>query len=553
MTQEGLEERVWALAEEPTDEGRQLQQQFFLRVVEQSSEGIAVSDLDGYLLFVNHAFSAMHGYRPGELVGKRLSVFHSPEQMASVEMANRELKEKGVFKGEVWHLKKDGTAFPTFMNNALLRNEAGDPVGLIGTVRDITERQEADRALADSEERFRLAFENAVDAIIWADPETGLISQCNKAAETLLEKTRDEIIGHDQRTLHPKEKGRDYRKLFTRHLEGGEGGGDEAEVVSKSGKTIPVHITSSVTLVGGKRIIQGIFRDITELKQTEDDLRKARDALEQRVRERTAELSEANEKLQQEIRERKWAEDELFIYHQRLRSLTSELALAEERERRRIAVVVHDRIAQNLAFAKMSLGRLRASMLSAESADTAGEVIKLIDDTIQDTRALISELAPPILYELGFVPAVEFLTQQTEKRHNIIFTFADDGQPKPLSDDLQVLLFQAVRELLVNIVKHARARKAKVLLRADGDQVIVEVEDDGVGFDTAKIESSESNADCFGFFSIQQRLQPLGGRLSVESKVGRGTRIVLAAPMGGGQGEREGKSHEHKGASGRRP
>lgn len=538
ITREELEERVREL-EESVEGRRKLQQQFFLRIIEQTSEGIAVSDLEGYLLFVNHAFAAMHGYAPGELVGKRLSVFHSPEQMASVEMANTELKAKGEFSGEVWHMKKDGTVFPTFMHNSVLRNEAGDPMGLIATLRDITERKEADQALAESEEKFRLAFENAVDAIFWADPDTGLITHCNKAAEALLEKTRDQIIGHDQRTLHAKEKARDYRSLFTRHLRGGQGvGGDEAEVISKTGKMIPVHITASVTLVGGRRIIQGVFRDITELKRTEDELREARDALERRVTERTAELSEANEKLQQEIRERKWAEEELLVYHQRLRSLTSELALAEERERRRIAVEVHDRIAQNLAFAKISLGGLRAAMPSAESAETAGQVIKLIDDTIQDTRALVSELALPILYELGFVPAVEFLTQQTERRHNIIFAFDDDGQPKPLSDDLRVLLFQAVRELLVNIVKHAQARKAKVLLRADGDQVLVEVKDDGVGFDTTKIES---NADCFGLFSIQQRLEPLGGSLSVESKIGHGTRVTLVAPMGGVEQEREGE------------
>ncbi|MDY6988271.1 MAG: PAS domain S-box protein [Thermodesulfobacteriota bacterium] len=542
MTHEELEERVRGLAGGAVEARRQLQQQFFLRIVEQASEGIAVSDLDGYLLFVNHAFAAMHGYRPGELVGKRLSVFHTPEQMASVEMDIRELKTRGEFSGDVWHVKKDGTVFPTFMHNSVLRNEAGDPLGLIATLLDITERKAADQALAESEEKFRLAFENAVDAIIWADPDTGLITHCNKAAETLLEKTRDEIIGHDQRALHPKEKAEDYRSLFTKHLGAGEGvGGDEAEVMSKSGKVIPVHITASVTMVGDRRVIQGVFRDITELKRTEGELRKARDALGRRVTERTAELSEANEKLQQEIRERKWAEEELLVYHQRLRSLTSELALAEERERRRIAVEVHDRIAQNLAFAKMTLGRLRASMPSAESAETAGEVIKLIDDTIQDTRALISELAPPILYELGFVPAVEFLTQQTERRHSIVFAFDDDGRKKPLSDDLRVLLFQAVRELLVNIVKHAQARKAKVWLKVDGDQVLVEVEDDGVGFDTAKIESSESGTEGFGFFSIQQRLQPLGGRLSVESKVGHGTRVTLVAPMAGAEQEREGK------------
>jgi PAS domain S-box-containing protein len=527
-----LEERLWELEEDGVEGRRQLQKQFFLRIIEQASEGIAVSDLDGHLLFVNHAFATMHGYLPRELVGKCLSVFHTPEQMASVETANTELRTKGEFCGEIWHVKKDGTLFPTFMQNSLLRSEAGDPMGLIATLRDITERKEADQALAESEKRFRLAFENAVDAIFWADAATGLITHCNRAAESLLEKARDEIVGQDQSTLHPNDSGMDYRALFTKHLAGGQGiGGDEAEVITKSGKIVPVHITASVTSVGGREIIQGVFRDITELKRTEDELREARNVCERRVAERTAELSDINEKLQQEIRERKWAEEELMVYHQRLRTLTSELALAEERERRRIAVEVHDRIAQNLAFAKISLGRLRTSTPPGESAEIAGEVIKLIDDTIQDTRALISELAPPVLYELGFVPAVEFLSQQMEKRHNVMVHFEDDGQPKRLSDDLRVLLFQAARELLVNVVKHARAGRTKLLLKTKGDQLLVEVEDDGVGFDTARINSVESCPNCFGFFSIQQRLQPLGGSVSVASKVGHGTRVTLVAPM----------------------
>lgn len=137
------------------------------------------------------------------------------------------------------------------------------------------ERVEADRkrteeALRESEEEFKLAFENAKDAIFWADPETGLITNCNKAAETLLEKKREEILGHKQTTLHPPQKAKYYTDLFKRHIAQKGAVDDEAEVITKSGEVKPVHITASVTVLKGKPIIQGIFRDMTERKRAKE-------------------------------------------------------------------------------------------------------------------------------------------------------------------------------------------------------------------------------------------------------------------------------------------
>jgi len=116
-------------------------------VAEQSTEGMAVVDLEGNLLFVNAAFARMHGYSPDELLGKNLSVFHTPEQLPSVEAASREIRGTGEFSGEIWHVRRDGTVFPTIMHNSLLRDKTGSAIGMIGTVRDITERKEVEQAL----------------------------------------------------------------------------------------------------------------------------------------------------------------------------------------------------------------------------------------------------------------------------------------------------------------------------------------------------------------------------------------------------------------------
>ena len=232
-----------------------------------------------------------------------------------------------------------------------------------------------------------------------------------------------------------------------------------------------------------------------------------------------------------EITERKRAEQALVTSHDKLQSLASELSLAEERERRRVASEVHDCCSQNLAFVKLRLGALRASTASSDLAAALEEILELVDESIENTRSLISELGSPILYELGFVPAVEWLCQQTQKRHGIVVDFEDDGQAKPLSDDVRVLLFQAVREVLVNIVKHAETQIAGVSIARVDDQVRVEVQDDGVGFDSTEIGPSLDTTGRFGLFSIRMRLEPLGGQMVVESTPDRGTQVSLRAPL----------------------
>lgn len=140
---------------------------------------------------------------------------------------------------------------------------------------DITERKQAEEALRESEEKFRLAFENATDAIFWADPKTGLIINCNKAAATLLEKQKDEIIGHHQTKLHPLNKSEYYEKMFKKQVAHMGPMENEEEILTKSGKIKTVLISYSFTLVGGQQVIQGIFRDITEYRKAQEALQKS--------------------------------------------------------------------------------------------------------------------------------------------------------------------------------------------------------------------------------------------------------------------------------------
>jgi PAS domain S-box-containing protein len=233
-----------------------------------------------------------------------------------------------------------------------------------------------------------------------------------------------------------------------------------------------------------------------------------------------------------DIAERKRAEEKLFVYQAQLKSLASELTLTEERERRRIATELHDRIGQLLVISKVKLGALREFEQSDEFTGAVNEICDSLDQSIQNTRSLTFDLSSPILYELGFEAAVaEWLDEQIREKHGIETEFIDDGQPKPLDDDISVLLFRDVRELLINVVKHAQADKVKVAVRRIDNEIYVSVEDDGVGFNISEITSIATKTRGFGLFSIRERLEQLGGRLEIDSKPGCGTRVTVIAPL----------------------
>ncbi|HUT88111.1 MAG TPA: PAS domain S-box protein [Thermoguttaceae bacterium] len=193
---------------------------FLSSAVEQTADGIAVADLQGNLLFVNDAFAEMHGYRSEELVGRHLTVFHLPEQMPSVEAASRQLQERGDFSGEIWHARRDGTVFPTWMRNSLLRDEAGNPVGMIGTVRNITERKRAVKALRAEKERAQtyLDIAGVILVAMGADERVTLI---NRKGCEVLGRSEDEVVGENWLDIAIPERERErVRRTFAMLMAG---------------------------------------------------------------------------------------------------------------------------------------------------------------------------------------------------------------------------------------------------------------------------------------------------------------------------------------------
>ena len=232
-----------------------------------------------------------------------------------------------------------------------------------------------------------------------------------------------------------------------------------------------------------------------------------------------------------DISDRKAAEEKLLNYQEQLRSLALEISLIEQRERRRLATELHDSVCQLLALSKMKLDLLCRKSTSGAHHEELLKVRELVRQAIEQTRPLTFELSPPTLYELGLQAALKEFAANIIKMHNIEIEFSSEDQPQLLGEDLLGFIFRAVQELLVNVVKHSRAAKAKVsICRAEDRFLRVEVEDNGIGFDASHANAYINQKNCFGLFSIKERLQYLGGRFEVFSNPGRGTRAVLKVP-----------------------
>jgi len=233
----------------------------------------------------------------------------------------------------------------------------------------------------------------------------------------------------------------------------------------------------------------------------------------------------------EDITARKKTEMELRQYENKLRSLASKLTLSEEQERRRIARGLHDSIIQPLIFLGIKLDSLSNMPYSDQKSSFEG-MRTTIDDLVRITREFTFDLSYPILYELGLEAAIdEWLGEEIAGKNDIKATFSDDGTDKALGHDLRSFLFESVRELLVNIIKHAKAENVIVDVFSEDGIIAIVVEDDGVGFDTEERLSLTGKDSGFGLFSIRERLSYFRGSLEIISKPGNGSKVILKAPL----------------------
>ncbi len=351
-------------------------------------------------------------------------------------------------------------------------------------------RQRSIEDLRESEARKAGILESSLDAVITIDAD-GLVVEFNSAAEKLFDYRRENVLGQPivELIVPPSLREKARAEFARRRTRGGHellGRRFEVSVMRRDGTEFPVELAAASIGTASAPLVTLYICDVTE---------------------------------------RKRGEQVLHLYQGRLRSLTADLLLTEEHERRRLAIDLHDGLSQTIALTQIKLSALRES-LGKTGAAALDEIDDLIEQTNRAARSISFELSPLVLHDLGLEPALQSLAESIQSRYGTPIALADDGKPKPASEKTRVILFRAIRELLINAAKHADARRVSVTLGREGDELCASIEDDGVGMDPAN-----ATGKGFGLFSIHERLRHVGGSMQIASAPGAGTQIRLRAPL----------------------
>lgn len=466
-----------------------LEKEAGLEVVGEAASGPAmmqsVGDLAPDLVLLDLALPELHGV---EEIRQILTVSPHTKIIALSIYADRRFVVNILKAGALGYLLKD-CAFEELTK--AIRTVQEHKTFISPDLADIV-AQDYIEALRGSEARFRTIFEGTTMGLALVDND-GRIVECNSALQQMLGYSLTELVNQEFTVFILPDDASRCKALFRKLLQGNQDSyHGEKKYICKDGRTAwgRLHISPVRGAQAEDHLVICMIEDITEQKQAEKEIR---------------------------------------TYQDQLRSVASELSLTEERERRRLATDLHDHVGQILALAQIKLGAIRESASSTQLAEPMDEVRRLIEQTIQYTRSLTFELSPPILYDLGFEAAVEWLAELLQDQHGIAIKVQTDRSAKPMNDEIRVILFQTVRELLGNVVKHASAKNIRVFIAREAATLQVKIEDDGLGIG---ISADASNGPCgFGFFSIGERLKYLGGHLEVASEPGWGTRVTLQVPL----------------------
>jgi signal transduction histidine kinase len=229
---------------------------------------------------------------------------------------------------------------------------------------------------------------------------------------------------------------------------------------------------------------------------------------------------------------RKQVEEQIKDNQDNLRSLTSRLSSKEEGERKHIAECIHDSIIQPLIFLDVKIKSLLMTTKNNEMIESFEQMRRILTDLIEKSRTVTFDLSYPILYELGLAAGIEeWLQTEIRDKHDMTVSFRTDIETRDLDQNLVTFLFKSVKELLINVVKHAKANNVSVFLAREQNSIMLCVEDDGCGFGHDSHKTKSGKMSGFGLFNIHEKMVYLGGNFRVQSKPGVGSKIVLTIPL----------------------
>lgn len=381
-----------------------------------------------------------------------------------------------------------------------VRDDDGNIAYYEGTVQDISERRKAEEALRESEERYRELFENSKDAIYVHDMSGRYIS-VNRAAEKLSGYRREELIGRHFSSLVTPEYARQVREQLCRKLESSGETTYELELITRDGRRLPVELSSRLIVEHGLPIgVQGCVRDISERKRAQEAAR---------------------------------------TYSRRLIE-------AQESERRRISLELHDQVGQILTAVKMNLHVLRKNCSTPEMIASIEKNLSVIDEAVDQVRNLSVDLRPHLLDDFGLGVAVRWYLDRQAKNSGAAIEFVslslEDEERFPA--ELETACFRIVQEGVTNILRHAHAGCISVGLERTGDELTLVIGDDGVGFDVKAVCAAGPATATLGLRGMEERAQAAGGTLTIDSAPGLGTRICASFTLRVGEFQVEEERYE---------
>lgn len=473
-------------------ERKQAEQQIKLlnHALDNVHEGAFLIDFQGCFLYVNQEACRTLGYSRDELIG--MTILDIDPDFSVDRMAKHfaELLEVKALTFETRHRTRNGQIFPVEISTNVFI--FGGSSYLLALVRNITERKQAEEVLRRQEQKFRTLAENSPDSILRYTTECRCV-YANPRIERILGIPTGGMLGKTPMELFPAGEYREYQDRIAEVIMTGNCASLEI-VVPDTGAGVQHHhirFTAEFGEDGGVIGVLVIGHDVTGCKQAEQEIRDTQ---------------------------------------QRLNDMALELTLSEERERRRIAIDLHDTLGQNLTLTRMKLGGLNRTKLSAEQSKQLSEIQRLTEDSINRVRSLTKLLCPPVLESAGLEAGLKWLARQLETDYGLQIAFSDDLQDKLVAREIQMELYTSVRELLINIAKHAGTSTACLSVCREADTLAIRVEDDGVGFDVATVLNTPS-AEGFGLFTIRRRIIYIGGVIQITSKPGSGTEVAINVPL----------------------
>ena len=445
---------------------------------------------DGLIYEMNYAAAELFGIERKLLLNQYFNQCVQPLDVARWEALFEQALNSDEKLGCQLHIRrKDGADFPAYLECIRIENRHGD-TSLRVVLFDVTKRERADRQLQESEQKYRAIFDGTLDGIMLAD-ETGLIVEYNPEILRISGLSDAELRRMHVWGFRPAEKMLATRNIISQIMSMGGSATSEFKYKKPNGQVIRVEARGVRLVIGDKSYLKCVVRDITERKNTENELKE---------------------------------------YQRLLRQLSSQSIAAREAEMKRIARELHDELGQTLTALRMDISLLRIQFAEHEPLmkNMIKDMLMLVDKAINGVRNVATNLRPPIL-DMGIMAAVSWLGKDFSVRTGIrcSVNVAHEMEILEKLDDIHVLtLFRIVQESLTNIARHAGASEVEISFRQCGECVCVSIHDNGVGFDPSEMPAKKS----FGLMGMRERALALQGKVELTSEKGHGTTVMVYMP-----------------------